>query len=102
MTQEIDKATSTEDVLRWSDCGTKVQSPMHANGYKVLIESGDVLTADMILFSLEAMKMEISAKVTPELVGLIVTSDLLLPGQIVKPGDNLGLCKAATEQTMTE
>ncbi len=67
---------------------------MHANVYKILVEEGDILTADTVLFVLEAMKMEMAIKASPHLEGLIVSSVLVLPGQVVKPGDNLALCKA--------
>lgn len=66
---------------------------MHATIYKVLVKIGDPITFDAALFVLEAMKMEVSVRAPAELVGLTVHNILVAPGEIVKPGDILALCK---------
>lgn len=64
----------------------RIESPMDANVWKVLVKPGDVLVKGQTVAILEAMKMEINIIVEDAHVGAVITKISQPPGSIVSPG----------------
>ena len=64
----------------------KVESPMDANVWKVLVRPGDILAKGQVVAILEAMKMEINLVAEDSHAGAVVTKVSQPPGSFVSPG----------------
>ncbi|KAM5356721.1 hypothetical protein ACJ41O_003367 [Fusarium nematophilum] len=71
----------------------RVESPMHANVYKVLVKKGQILKEGEILFVLETMKMEVKVCTPIGYEGCKVKAVAVLPGDVVVPGNCMLLAK---------
>jgi len=69
--------------------GTPLKSPVLATVRSLGVKVGDVLTSDVVPVKLEAMKTEVSVKVSRALVGKKVTGVACEVGDVVRPGQAL-------------
>ena len=74
---------------------SKVESPLSANVWKVMVSEGDVVKADTVVAILEAMKLEIAVRAEKKFEGLVVEKLLVRPNEVVKAGDALVLLRKA-------
>ena len=72
---------------------SKIESPLSANVWKVLVSEGDVLEADTIVAILEAMKLEVAIRAEASMQGSMVEKLLVKPSEVVKAGEALILVK---------
>ncbi|PHH91281.1 hypothetical protein CDD83_1091 [Cordyceps sp. RAO-2017] len=82
---EKDAMPPLEDI----DESLRVQASMHASVYKIRAQKGSAIKAGDVLLVLEAMKMEVNVAASEGQLGLVVTSIVVAPGDVVKPGDTL-------------
>ncbi|KAI9737373.1 MAG: hypothetical protein M1834_009527 [Cirrosporium novae-zelandiae] len=71
----------------------KIESPLNANVWKVMVEEGHTLEADETVVILEAMKLEISVRADAGLAGAKVEKLLVRPNDVVKGGGSLLLVR---------
>lgn len=69
--------------------GTPLKSPVQATVRSIGVKVGDELTADTSAVVLEAMKTQLSVKLSRALLGKKVTGIAVEMGDVVKPGQAL-------------
>ena len=72
---------------------SKIESPLSANVWKILVNEGEILEADTVVIILEAMKLEIAVHIERNLQGSMVEKLLVRSNEVVKAGDPLILVK---------
>ncbi|KAI5481371.1 urea carboxylase [Pseudohyphozyma bogoriensis] len=94
--KETEAAAALEGAGRGSATGqlsgTPLKSPVLAVVRGLEVQVGDVLSADMVVARVEAMKTEITIKVPRRLVGLKVTGVSGIVGETVQAGEPLLYC----------
>ncbi|KAM4056606.1 carboxyltransferase domain-containing protein [Hirsutella rhossiliensis] len=83
--EEKDALPPLDDV----DETLEIQTSMHASVYKIHVQNGDAIEAGDVLFTLEAMKMEVNVAASTAQAGLAIESIVVAPGDVVKPGETL-------------
>ena len=72
---------------------SKIESPLSANVWKMMVSEGEILEANTVVTILEAMKLEVAVRAENDLQGSRVEKLLVRPNEVVKAGDALILVK---------